>query len=145
VSPASISTGVGAAGLAAIASLHVVWATGSAWPLEHRDALADAVIGRAEGEVPSPAACLAVAGLLGAAASLVGGWPAGKPRVRRAGVTGVVVTLSTRAGLGLTGHTDLLSPGSNSRRFRELDRRIYSPLCLALALLALPAAAPGRR
>jgi hypothetical protein len=112
--------------------------------MEDHDALVEAVIGRAGGDVPSPAACLTVAGLLGAAAGLIGGWPAGKPRVRQAGAIGVAATLTTRAGLGLAGHTDLLSPGSNSRRFRELDRRIYSPLCLLLAVLALPAAAAPR-
>jgi hypothetical protein len=33
--------------------------------------------------------------------------------------------------------------GSCSQRFRELDRRVYSPLCLALAPLSLPAATRG--
>jgi hypothetical protein len=141
VSPATISTGAGAAGLAAIAGIHVMWAVGSPWPLPDREALADAVIGRAGGEVPSPAACLTVAGLLVTAASLVGGLPRRKPRLRRIGALGVVVTLGARGSVGLAGRTDLLSPGSSSQRFRELDRRIYAPLCLALAALALPAAA----
>jgi hypothetical protein len=39
---------------------------------------------------------------------------------------------------GLAGRTDLLSPGSDSERFRDLDRRFYSPLCLALAAAAVP-------
>lgn len=141
MSLSSVSTSAGAAGLAAIAAIHLIWAAGSPWPLERREALADAVIGRAGGEVPSPLACAAVAGLLGAAASLVGGRPRSDPRVRRLGATAVVATLATRGGLGLAGRTDLVSPGSSSRRFRELDRRIYSPLCLTLAVLALPAAA----
>jgi hypothetical protein len=46
VSPTSIATRAGATGLAALAGVHVVWATGSPWPLEDRAALADAVIGR---------------------------------------------------------------------------------------------------
>ena len=145
MSPASISTNLGAAGLGAIAGVHLMWAAGSPWPLEHREALADAVIGRAAGRVPSPAACLTVAGLLGVAASLVAGRPRWEERVRRVGVIGVVATLATRAGLGLAGRTDLLSPGSDSPRFRELDRRLYSPLCLVLAVLAFPAAARPRR
>lgn len=37
----------------------------------------------------------------------------------------------------LTDH--VISRGSESQRFRRLDRRIYSPLCLTLAALALPA------
>ncbi len=147
MSPASISTRLAAAGLTAIAGVHLLWAAGSSWPLADREALADAVIGRPGGRFPSPAACLTVAGLLGIAASVVGGRPRLHPRVRRVGVIGVVTTLATRAGLGLTGRTDLLSPGSASPRFRELDRRFYSPhrrfyspLCLTLAALALPAA-----
>jgi hypothetical protein len=38
------------------------------------------------------------------------------------------------------GRTDLLSPGATSARFRAKDRRLYSPLCLALAALSVPAA-----
>jgi hypothetical protein len=42
--------------------------------------------------------------------------------------------------LGLAGRTRLVSPSSASPRFIRLDRRVYSPLCLALAgLTALPA------
>ncbi len=139
-----IATGAGASGLAALAAIHVAWATGSAWPLADRAALADAVIGRAGGEVPSPTACLAVAGGLATAAGFVGGRPRSRPRLRHLGVTGAVATLGARGGLGLAGHTDLVSPGSSSPRFRSLDRRIYSPLCLTLAGLALPAALPTR-
>jgi hypothetical protein len=36
----------------------------------------------------------------------------------------------------MAGRTDLVSPGSISPRFRRLDRRYYSPLCLALAMAA---------
>ena len=39
----------------------------------------------------------------------------------------------TRAAVGWAGKTDLVSPGSNSARFRRLDKRLYSPLCAALA------------
>jgi hypothetical protein len=44
--------------------------------------------------------------------------------------------LAVRGTLGLAGMTHVLSPGSTSARFRTLDRRVYSPLCLALAGLA---------
>ena len=56
---------------------------------------------------------------------------------QRLGVTGVAAVLADRAGLGFAGRTDLASPGSVSTRFRRLDRRVYSPLCLALAAGAL--------
>lgn len=139
MSPRSIATSAAASGLGALAALHVAWATGSAWPLGDRAELADAVIGRRGGAVPSPAACLAVAGALTTAAGLVGGRPRSAPRLRRLGVRAVAGTLLTRGGLGVVGRTDLLSPGSSSARFRALDRRLYSPLCLALAALTLPA------
>lgn len=144
---ASICTRTAAAGLAAIAGVHFAWGTGSAWPARDRAALADAVVGRRDGEVPSPAACFFVAGLLAIAAALLGTPPAVAARVRRAGVRTVVAVLALRGGVGLAGRTDLLSPGSSSARFRSLDRRFYSPLCLALAALALPGATtrPGRR
>jgi hypothetical protein len=51
----------------------------------------------------------------------------------------VAAVLSGRGLLGLAGRTDVVSPGSSSARFRRLDRRVYSPLCLALAALTLPA------
>ncbi len=53
---------------------------------------------------------------------------------------GVVTTLTARGLAGLAFHAGLLSTGSASQRFRRLDLRFYSPLCLALAVLAAPAA-----
>jgi Protein of unknown function (DUF3995) len=127
------------ASLLAIAGLHVNWARGSSWPLGDREALADEVAGRAGADPPSAVACLAVAGLLGAAAAFVDGRPRCAPRVSRIGAAGVVATLAARGGLGMAGRTDLLARGSISERFRARDRRVYSPLCLALAALSLPA------
>jgi hypothetical protein len=132
------STRAAAAGLSGLAALHAAWGLGASWPLADRDALADAVIGRAD--VPPSGACWAVAGALGAAAAFVDGRPRALPHLRRAGAAGVVLVLTGRGLLGLAGRTDVVSPGSSSARFRELDRRRYSPLCLALAALALPAA-----
>ena len=102
--------------------------------------LADVVTGRAGGSVPSPAACVAVAALLTCAAGLVAGWPGSLPRLRRVGAAGVAATLGVRGVCGLAGRTDLVSPGSTSARFRRLDRRYYSPLCLSLAAAAASSA-----
>ncbi|MGH3411365.1 MAG: DUF3995 domain-containing protein, partial [Streptosporangiaceae bacterium] len=63
--------------------------------------------------------------------------------VRRAGVSAVAAVLAVRGGLGLAGQTRLVSPVSVSARFRRLDRRVYSPLCLTLAGLAALSARPG--
>jgi hypothetical protein len=134
-----LSTLSAAAGLGAVGALHAIWATGSAWPLRDKRQLTDSVSGRPGDDPPSPAACLGVAGLLAAAAGLVGGRPRRSPRVSRIGSAGVVATLTARGLLGLAGRTHVISPGSESQRFRRLDRRICSPLCLTLAALALPA------
>jgi hypothetical protein len=131
-----------AAGLGGLAGLHAVWATGTPWPLADRAALADAVAGRSR--FPSTAACLGVAGLLAGAAGVVAGRPRRYPRMRRAAAAGVTAALAIRGALGLAGRTDLISPGATSDRFRTLDRRLYSPCCLALAALSAPAAS-GRR
>lgn len=139
-----LSTRAAAAGMLGIGALHAVWATGSPWPLPDKEQLTDAVSGRDAAEAPSPAACLAVTGLLSTAAALVTGRPKRIPALSRIGSAGVVAVLASRGALGLAGRTDVVSPGSSSARFRRLDRRIYSPLCLALAALALPAAAPSR-
>jgi hypothetical protein len=124
-----------AAVLFALAGLHVLWGRGSSLPFSDPDELADAVIGRRS--VPSARACFAVAGALTVAAALVADVPHLPRRVQRIGVTGVGVVLATRAGLGFTGRTDAVSPGSVSARFRRLDRRVYSPLCLVLAAGAI--------
>ncbi|HEX3609301.1 MAG TPA: DUF3995 domain-containing protein [Solirubrobacterales bacterium] len=141
----AVATRIASASLLAIAGLHLNWARGSSWPLPDHEALADEVAGRPDADPPSAAACLAVAGLLGAAAAFVAGHPRGSPGLSRLGAAGVVVTLAGRGGFGMAGRTDLLSRGSVSERFRARDRRVYSPLCLALAALSLPAAlgSPG--
>lgn len=139
---ARTSTRTASGALRAIGALHVLWATGSRWPLPDRERFADSVTGRPAGKAPGALACLAVAGLLGTAAALVDGRPRRAPGLSRVGSAGVVTVLTVRGSLGLAGRTDLLSPGSASERFRELDRRIYAPLCLALAALAAPAMLP---
>jgi hypothetical protein len=134
-------TAAGSAGLLALAGLHAAWGAGAAWPLRDRADLADAVVGARE--VPGPAACFAVSGALAAAGALVGGMPAERPALRRLGVAGVTAVLAGRGVLGLAGRTRLISPASTSPRFTRLDRRVYSPLCLALAALAAQSAFPA--
>ena len=125
------------AALASIAGVHVAWGLGSPFPFATRAELADAVIG--SGAVPPPGACYAVATALFAASALVADVRIGPRRVRRLGRQVVGGVLTVRGIAGLAGRTDVLSPGSASPRFRRLDRRVFSPLCLALALGALTA------
>jgi hypothetical protein len=72
--------------------------------------------------------------LLGAAGALVAGFPARDSVLRRLGVCTVTATLGARAALGFAGKTEVVSPGSVSPRFRSMDQRFLSPLCLALAI-----------
>ncbi|MFD7415615.1 DUF3995 domain-containing protein [Kitasatospora purpeofusca] len=133
-----------AGALAGTGALHALW-TVTPWPLRTPEEFADTVVGTGDG-VPPAAACAAVAGLLGAAAYLVaaeaGAVPAvGPARLRRAGVWTVSATLLTRGAGGLT-----LVGGERalrSERFRRLDARYYSPLCLALGTGAAVVAAAG--
>jgi Protein of unknown function (DUF3995) len=115
-----------------IGGLHVMWGRGSTFPFASRDQLNDTVVGSSA--TPSTAACFGVAGLLTAAGALVAGFPRRRSWLRRAGVGTVTAVLGTRAALGFSGKTNLVSPGSDSSAFRRIDRRVLSPLCLALAI-----------
>ena len=95
--------------------------------------------------MPSPGACFAVAGALTVAAALVADVP-GLPVVSSASASPAsAAVLADPRRAGFAGRTDLVSPGSASTRFRRLDRRVYSPLCLALAAGALQLAASASR
>jgi hypothetical protein len=120
-----------ATALFVIAGIHVVWALGSSFPFRTRDELADSVVGTKE--VPSSAACMAVASALVAAALVVGGVVPMPGRFRGLALRVISATLATRGVAGAMGRTSTLSPGSDSPTFNRLDKRIYSPLCLWLA------------
>jgi len=117
------------AALGAIGLLHVWWGIRPRGSSTGR--ATDAVVGSAT--PPSRAACFAVAGLLGIASAGVAGRPRRPRWISRGIQLGVATTLATRGAFGLAGRTDLLVPGSTSPTFRRWDRRVYAPLCLALA------------
>lgn len=123
--------------LAALVALHVAWGLGSSFPFRDRDDLADAVVGSST--VPPPESCYAVAAALAIGAALVADVGRVPPRLRRTLLLGMAGVLGSRGALGLAGATEMISPGSNSERFLQLDRRLYSPLCLGLSLGALAA------
>jgi hypothetical protein len=133
------TTPVASTGLLALSGLHVVWATGSSWPLKNEGELVDRVTGRAGGSAPGPGACLAVAAALASAAVLVSGRPRRPSWLSRVGSTVVVSAFTVRGAFGLAGRTDILVPGSSSEAFRSRDRRIFAPICLTLAALSAPA------
>ncbi|MFE7591759.1 DUF3995 domain-containing protein [Kitasatospora sp. NPDC057512] len=127
-----VAGGVVAAALGATGVLHAVWAV-TPWPLGSAEEFADVVVGRGEG-VPPVGACLAVAGALGAGAYLVGAEAGvlpgvGPRRVRRTGVGVVAGVLLAR---GVAGPVVFGRVSARSERFRRLNVRYYSPLCVAL-------------
>jgi hypothetical protein len=124
-----------AATLAGIAALHVGWGAGSSFPFSDPDALADTVAGTVA--PPRAAECFGVAGLLLAAAGVVGDVLPIPTALRRSAALGVAVVLGGRGLAGVTGRTGSLVRWSPSERFVELDRRWYGPLCLLLAAGAL--------
>jgi hypothetical protein len=117
--------------LAGIAAVHMAWGFGSWFPFGSKAELADAVVG--SHDVNGPGACHAVASALLVASGLVADVPIGPRSLRRAGRLGVITVLTARGLTGVFGRTDLLFPRSTSPSFRRLDRRLYGPLCLALA------------
>ncbi len=115
----------------------MAWGVGSPFPFKDSESLADAVVGAQS--VPAPAACMSVAAALAVGGALAGDvlpFPAGLRRLCLAAMAGV---FGVRGALGFAARTDLVSPESDSARFRRLDRLVYSPLCIFLAAGSLAA------
>ena len=114
----------------------------SPWPCATRQDLARNVVGRPEGDLPPifvPLSIL-VGALLGVAAHLVAAKadvvPAGLPDgLVTAGAWGVAVVLLLRGAAGLV--QAALELGHAPLRYRYLDLRVYSPLCLVLGALVV--------
>ena len=123
--------------LTAVAGLHVMWASGSTWPLHDATRFRLAVGGSSRPR--GTGMTLVVAALLGAAALLVGGRPRGPARLRRAGVAVTSAVLLARGALGVSGRTPV---ATSSPTFRHLDRYAYGPFCLVLGGLCLAGLIP---
>jgi hypothetical protein len=143
--PVRVTAAAVAGTLVAVGGLHAVWSR-SPWPWPDRERFADAVVGVGPDGLPSAAACLGMAGLLGAGAYLVGARGAVVPHrgprwLRAAGASGVAGALLLRgvAGPALFGSGRV----PRSPRFVQLDRRVYAPLCVALGAGAAAVAAGG--
>lgn len=122
-----------------IALLHAYWALGGVWPGRDRESLARTVVGGPAGmPFPSSAATWGVVAVLlvGAAVALgaagVVALPLPQPALRAAALLGAGVLLAR----GLEGYVDVrLRPETVGSPFVPLNVRLYSPLCLALAVL----------
>lgn len=117
----------------------MAWGRGSAFPAPDRETLAEAVIGAPPAAahdqgpgVPGPVACYAVAGALTVAAVGINA----RGPVRRLIALGVVTALGARGAVGLAGR---MPQEEGSPTFRRWNRLLYSPLCLLLAALTVPA------
>jgi len=133
---------IGAAALLlAAAAVHLWWAAGRVWPAPDAGTLARAVVGPTQQAMPGAGPCAAVAALLVVAAAVMTvraglvGWP-GPAWVVTLGTWAVVGVLLLRGGIGLV--TSLAA--GRAATYHRLDVAVYSPLCLAIALLCLPAA-----
>ncbi|MDQ3716150.1 MAG: DUF3995 domain-containing protein [Actinomycetota bacterium] len=120
--------------LGAIAVLHAMWAAGSSWPFSDRESLSETVWGGPASTLPSPAATMAVTGLLVVAILLVTGqagmWGNRMPRWVFAVGTGGVATVLLLRGL-LFGIAAIGSEAVN----RTWELALYSPLCIVLGVL----------
>jgi len=136
-----VAGAIAAAGLAAAAALHILWASGSSWPAKDYDELADLVVGR--GPFPSrPLTAIVAISLAGASSiAVLASRPApSHSRLVRLGVKAVAVTLLARGVSGLVWSS--LPGGKASPEYRHWDRRLYSPVCIVLGVCA---AIGGRR
>ncbi len=130
-----------AGSLVAISGLHVYWCLGGVFPAKKREDLGPTVVGGPRGmKMPSAPITVLVAGLfLGAGiVPLVASGvvpfaaPAALVKVATLGMAGVFLAR------GLYGYVDRkLRPETVGTPFEMLNRRVYSPLCLALAVLTV--------
>lgn len=117
--------------LLALAALHAYWGLGGVWPGHDRKSCARAVAGfRGIDRMPPPAACFAVAVALLAAGALALALerPPNAAATRLAGMGAALVFL-VRGAAGFTPAWRRLTP---ELPFARNDRRLFSPLCLAI-------------
>ena len=121
--------------LTAIALLHAAWAVGIVWPGKDAESCARTVVGaRGITTMPSPLACWIVAATLLAVAALplilIGRVGTALPDWL-SGIGGPIVAcvFLTR---GILGYLPVWRRKCPEQPFATLDRRFYSPICLAL-------------
>jgi Protein of unknown function (DUF3995) len=122
--------------LLAIAGLHVYWAAGGRWPGHDAASLNAKVVGSRSGaSMPSRSPTIAVS--VGISGMALGALAArGLIALPLPGVVHVLtwIAAGVLAARGLGGFFDLrLRPHTVALPFGRLNRRIYSPLCVALA------------
>jgi Protein of unknown function (DUF3995) len=127
--------------LFAISALHLAWAFGSTFPCKDRDALVRTVVGRGGGASAMPPGISSA--LVAAATFLAALWP----QMMRGRILtfvpasliglGAVVLVMVFLGRGVIGLTPWFRRLLPEEPFRALNRKYYSPLCIALGLCYL--------
>ena len=129
--------------LLAISALHLAWAFGSAFPCKDRETLVRTVVGRSSegGESKMPPGISSV--LVAAATFLAALWPLMMQgriftfvpiSLQGLGAIVLVIVFLGRGVIGLTPWFRQLLP---TEPFAALNRKYYSPLCIALGLCYL--------
>ncbi len=112
--------------LLAITMVHMLWAFGSTFPAQSREALADTVIGR------QPMAPRWRSFLVGLAVFVAGIWclalaDLSTDSVLRGGGAFLALVFLAR---GIIGYLPFWRMAHQAEPFARMDRKIYSPLCL---------------
>lgn len=120
--------------LLAVSMAHFLWSIGSTWPIRDEQLLARTVVGTANVQkMPSRFASLllAIAILAGGVVALSLADPdGGGPTLSVLGILGGLIFLVR----GIVGFTPWFTAKTPDPIFRLIDRRVYSPLCLALGV-----------
>ncbi|MDR3464946.1 MAG: DUF3995 domain-containing protein [Xanthobacteraceae bacterium] len=122
--------------LAAIAALHVAWGFGAVWPCVGEAALVTVVVGYRSERMPPPVQCFIAAGAILAAAVVIA-LLAGLVRSPLPSSLVVLLGLGATmvfAGRGVAGYVPAWRARFPRQPFARLDRSVYSPLCLVIAL-----------
>ena len=121
--------------IAAIAAIHVYWALGGLWPGSDEASLARKVVGSpGVTRMPSREMTLAVACLIFFAALWPLMWAALIPYPLPQSLVwlGMIVLAAVFTGRGIAGYWPAFRAIFPEEPFATLDRRCYSPLCLAI-------------
>ncbi len=128
--------------LGAIGAIHLLWASGASWPASSRKRLARQVIG--SDEMPSAGACLVVGGGMLTGSAIIAG-AGGTHTLAKAARVAAALAFLLRGTMNGARVTALLGRPGPHRRFVELDRRIYRPLCLITGAAIVLAVRGDRR
>jgi hypothetical protein len=125
-------TSLTAATLFTIAALHAMWGAGVTWPDRDSQALARRVAGfKGIKAMPPPAACLSVAAALTFAGLLVLDTGLFPSNVRLLTLVLLTIIFTFR---GVIAYNSRWREMTSEEPFATLDRRLYGPLCLGIAL-----------